>query len=80
LEAVELRGVPSVVWETMLPFESVTVIVMVPSLLRVCDVVSVEEVDDDEELELELVSDDDDVLKRLATDEPPMEEIEEDMD
>lgn len=54
--------------------------VIVPSLFMVSDVVSAEDVDDVEELELELVSDEDDVLKRLAIDEPPMEEIEEDMD
>lgn len=53
---------------------------MVPSLFMVSVVVSAEDVDDVEELELELVSDEDDVLKRLAIDEPPMEEIEEDMD
>ncbi|WP_180952862.1 hypothetical protein [Acetobacter aceti] len=55
--------------------------VIVPSLLVVSVVVSAEDVDDVEEVEeLELASDEDDVLKRLAIEEPPMEEIEEDMD
>ncbi|WP_291364400.1 hypothetical protein [Acetobacter sp. UBA5411] len=55
--------------------------VIVPSLLVVSVVVSAEDVDDVEELEeLELASDEDDVLNRLAIEEPPMEEIEEDMD
>ncbi len=72
---------PSVVWETIFPLESVTVTVIVPSLLVVSVVVSAEDVDDVEELEeLELASDEDDVLNRLAIEEPPMEEIEEDMD
>lgn len=81
LDAVELRGEPSVVWETTLPLESVSVTVMVPSLLTVSDVVSVEDVDEVEELELAPdVSDEEEVLNRLAIEEPPMEEIEDDMD
>ena len=54
---------------------------MVPSLFMVSVVVSAEDVDEVEEVEeLEPVSEEEDVLKRLVIDEPPMEEIEEDMD